>query len=193
MAIHPSIAARILQPVVADLLKTINERMTTMLPLYMCHKIVEASKITEIYKQHLDKDENQYIKLESGEISGFVASKEWMERHKPEVGGYFVKYADGYTSYSPAKAFEEGYTALPAKGDAMYALNALRQGKRVARHGWNGKGMWLELQVPDTHSKMTLPYIYLNYPASDVQPDIQRVPWVASQTDMLSNDWYVVE
>jgi hypothetical protein len=65
------------------------------------------------------------------------------------------------------------------------AISALKEGKRVSRTGWNGKGMWLELQVPDAHSKMTLPYVYLNYPRA-------RVPWLASQTDMLAEDWGIV-
>jgi len=41
--------------------------------------------------------------------------------------------------------------------DFGYALNTLRDGKKVAREGWNGKGMWLELQRPDENSKMTPP------------------------------------
>ncbi len=52
-----------------------------------------------------------------------------------------------------------------------------------ARAGWNGKGMFITLQVPDEHSKMTLPYIYIK----TVQGDL--VPWLASQTDMLADDW----
>ena len=67
------------------------------------------------------------------------------------------------------------------------AIEALKQGKKVARAGWNGKGMHLELQRPDAHSKMTLPYIYMYA----VQGD--NVPWLASQTDMLSEDWVTVE
>lgn len=63
------------------------------------------------------------------------------------------------------------------------ALALLKDGKRVARAGWNGKGMWLQLQRPDDHSKMTLPYIYM----STAQGDL--VPWLASQTDVLSEDW----
>ena len=72
------------------------------------------------------------------------------------------------------------------------ALEALEQGMRVAREGWNGKGMWLELQRPDANSKMTLPYIYINYPDDARVTPGARVPWLASQTDMLSNDWMVV-
>lgn len=67
------------------------------------------------------------------------------------------------------------------------ALTALRRGKAVTRAGWNGKGQFLELQVPDAHSKMTLPYIYI----TTVQGD--RVPWLASQTDLLADDWQVVD
>jgi hypothetical protein len=66
------------------------------------------------------------------------------------------------------------------------AIEYLKSGGRVAREGWNGKDMWLELQEPDTYSKMTLPYIFL------MTVDGNRVPWVASQTDMLTQDWDVV-
>lgn len=69
------------------------------------------------------------------------------------------------------------------------ALNTLKSGGTVSRAGWNGKGMWLELQRPDSNSKMTLPYIYLNYPECDAYPKGARVPWLASQTDLLSEDW----
>lgn len=71
------------------------------------------------------------------------------------------------------------------------ALGRLREGGRVSRLGWNGKGMWLALQVPDANSKMTLPYIYIEYPVGHTAyPQGCRVPWLASQTDILANDWY---
>ena len=66
------------------------------------------------------------------------------------------------------------------------AVEALKLGSRVVRDGWNGKGMFLELQRPDSMSKMTLPYIYM----STVQGDL--VPWLASQTDILSEDWSII-
>lgn len=78
------------------------------------------------------------------------------------------------------------------KMDFGNALHALKSGMRVQREGWNGKGLWLELQVPDAHSKMTLPYVYLNYPPDSANTPGARVPWVASQTDMLSEDWVIV-
>ena len=70
--------------------------------------------------------------------------------------------------------------------DIGSAVEALRGGQRVARSGWNGKGMWLELQRPDDNSKMTLPYVFM----STAQGDL--VPWLCSQTDLLATDWEVV-
>lgn len=63
------------------------------------------------------------------------------------------------------------------------ALAYLKEGRRVQRVGWNGKGMWLELQVPDEYSKMRRPYIFMS------PIDGELVPWVASQTDLLAEDW----
>ena len=76
------------------------------------------------------------------------------------------------------------------------ALEALKSGKRVARLGWNGRGIYIELQRPDEHSKMTLPYIYIvtNGLVTD-NPNAPKgvVPWLASQTDLLSEDWIIID
>lgn len=77
-------------------------------------------------------------------------------------------------------------------GSIGSAINALYAGARVRRRGWNGKGMWLKLQQPDEQSKMTLPYIYIEYPVGHAAyPQGSRVPWLASQTDLLANDWEI--
>lgn len=71
----------------------------------------------------------------------------------------------------------------------------LKAGGRATRLGWNGKGMTLNLQVPDEHSKMTLPYLYIEYPVNPdhhVYPQGCRVPWLASQADVLADDWLVL-
>ena len=74
------------------------------------------------------------------------------------------------------------------------ALEILKNGGMIRRDGWNGVGLWLELQEPDENSKMTLPYVFLNYPAgSTAYPEGARVPWLASQTDLLAEDWVGVE
>lgn len=70
------------------------------------------------------------------------------------------------------------------------ALNLLRNGKSIYRTGWNGKGMWVLLQTPDANSKMTQPYLYIEYPVGHpAYPKGARVPWLASQTDLLATDW----
>jgi hypothetical protein len=67
------------------------------------------------------------------------------------------------------------------------ALTLVKNGHKMTRIGWNGRDMWIEIQRPDTNSKMTLPYLFLNYPHGD------KVPWLASQTDMLQDDWMIYE
>lgn len=68
-----------------------------------------------------------------------------------------------------------------------HAIVILRQGGRVARSGWNGKNMYLEMQTPDANSKMTLPYIYMKTACGNF------VPWLASQTDILAGDWEFID
>lgn len=66
---------------------------------------------------------------------------------------------------------------------------------KFARKGWNGKGIYIQLQVPDEHSKMTMPYIYMvteNLKSDNPDAPRGRVPWLASQTDMLALDWICV-
>ena len=128
----------------------------------------------------------------------YIGTKEitaW-EQEKDGQPGYAVKYADGYISWSPKAAFEEAYRV--SEGDEQRltfgdAIHFLKAGKRVARHGWNGKGLWLEMQRPDERSKMTLPYLYLNYPNDSANTPGARVPWLASQTDILCEDWVLLE
>lgn len=72
------------------------------------------------------------------------------------------------------------------------ALHVMRAGGKVRRLGWNGVGMYIALQVPDETSKMTLPYIYMDttgLQTANLNAVKGRVPWLASQTDMLADDW----
>lgn len=76
------------------------------------------------------------------------------------------------------------------------AIEELKNGNRVARSGWNGKGIFIELQRPDKYSKMTSPYIFIDTTGLQTDnPDApkSRVPWLASQTDLLAEDYYVIE
>lgn len=83
-------------------------RVHIELPAYKSHKVVRAAKITRI-----DRSDGGGADLQFDEIGGhlFVDSA-WMQKHGPARGGYFVSYEDGYTSFSPKGAFEEGYARV---------------------------------------------------------------------------------
>lgn len=74
---------------------------------------------------------------------------------------------------------------MPESVSFEIVLSALREGRKAHRAGWNGAGQFVTLQTPDEHSKMTLPYLYLT------TVDGARVPWVASHTDLLAEDWVI--
>jgi hypothetical protein len=67
--------------------------------------------------------------------------------------------------------------------DFAWALRRLKHGARLTRSGWNGRGLWIALQRPDAQSKMSLPYLYMKTVGGDL------VPWLASQTNLLAEDW----
>lgn len=77
-----------------------------------------------------------------------------------------------------------------------WALEAMRHGHKVRRRGWNGKGIHIELQRPDANSKMTSPYIFIDTTGLQTENEDapkSRVPWLASQTDMLAEDWELAD
>lgn len=79
------------------------------LPKYRSHKKVWAVKIADIVN---DSDGGATITpLEEG-YTPFKVDAAYIKKHEPEVGGYYVVYEDGYKSWSPAKAFEAGYTRI---------------------------------------------------------------------------------
>jgi ABC-type branched-subunit amino acid transport system substrate-binding protein len=72
------------------------------------------------------------------------------------------------------------------------AIDLLRSGHRMARSGWNGKGMFLFYVKVWEHSS-TLPETYPTLPFLAMKTaDNKVVPWLASQTDMLATDWDIV-
>ena len=131
----------------------------------------------------------------------------------PEDAGYLVEYLDGgkanhpnhngYISWSPGGVFEKAYK--PVDGMPFgFAIACLKEGFKVARKGWNGKNMWL-IYVPGSDSIRPVagtPYsnagiieevnicghIDMFTAAAEMQPG-----WLASQADMLSNDWVLID
>lgn len=89
------------------------------MPQYLCHKKVWALKIKEIVfdsdiaeKENRDSDGRALITPEESSFVPFIVEADYVNKHKPQVGGYYVVYEGGYKSWSPAKEFEEGYSKI---------------------------------------------------------------------------------
>lgn len=85
------------------------------LPRYRCHKEVWALKIKSVENPTRPGDESdgsRIITPEDGRYAPFRVDHDYVRKHNPQPGGYYVVYADGYKSWSPAKAFEDGYTLI---------------------------------------------------------------------------------
>ena len=78
---------------------------------YKSHKTVEAFKIEGISGTY-GREHGAMLRDDAG---GEVhVSREYLDKHTPKTGGYYVRYPDGYESWSPADAFEGGYTEVPS-------------------------------------------------------------------------------
>ena len=117
----------------------------------------------------------------------------------PDDEGYRVVYPDGYVSWSPKSVFEEAYREI---GDAMdfgAAIRALKAGYKVARAGWNGKGQYVELASCISYKQADGAVINAEHDAignaalAFVGTSGVQLGWLASQADMLANDWRIVE
>lgn len=137
--------------------------------------------------------------------------------------GYLVEYKDGgkpnhsnfvgYISWSPKAAFEAAYRDIEGPVQALTfgdALHMLKLGKRVARAGWNGKGMWLSMSGPIEGRYIGADKFWSpnNAQYANAQPNGEAnvlpcitmktadgsilMGWLASQTDMLAEDWSVI-
>jgi hypothetical protein len=131
----------------------------------------------------------------------------------PQDTGCLVEYVDGgksndprhagYISWSPRDVFEKAYRKMGLLTFGL-AIEAMRKGLKVCRAGWNGRGMYVVLQkaypdgipinkntaeatgLPEGTLCRFLPYIMMK------TVDSSFVPWLASQTDILAEDWTVV-
>lgn len=118
--------------------------------------------------------------------------------------GYRVQYKDGYLSWSPKAVFEEAYRETGGMSFGV-AIEAAKMGMKIARKGWNGKGMWVVYRTgyPDgiPCNKNTADAVGISEGSLfKVQPYLQMKcvddsfqMWLASQSDILSDDWYIVE
>jgi hypothetical protein len=117
--------------------------------------------------------------------------------------GYYSKDAAGHTTWTPKATFERHFREV-SEGQAFGdAIDAMKRGRRVHRNGWNGKGMYLYMVPAGRYPPSTpaghaiaqdqgdnlvpyAPYIAMK----TVQGEV--VPWLASQTDVLAEDWIIL-
>jgi hypothetical protein len=79
-------------------------------PLYRCHKEVRAFRIDKVLR--VGAVMSAVLVPTQAHIDAVLVGPGYLEKHDPQPGGYFVVYADGYQSFSPAEAFEDGYTRI---------------------------------------------------------------------------------
>lgn len=129
----------------------------------------------------------------------------------PEEPGFLVEYTDGgkpnhpthegYISWSPETVFTPAYKPS-GQWDFGQALVMLKRGYKLQRKGWNGKGMWLILVPGSTGIRPVAGTPYSNAGLTenvDINPHIDMYTadgamqpgWLASQTDMLAEDWQI--
>lgn len=133
------------------------------------------------------------------------------ENENGEDKGWLVAYEDGgqantkeyagYISWSPDEVFNKAYRATDGLSFGL-AIEALKKGMKVARSGWNGKSMFLFLVDGSTFQVNRAPLnkfypegTIINYlPHIDMKTaDDKIVPWLASQTDVLADDWVICD
>lgn len=125
---------------------------------------------------------------------------------EPGEEGYLVEYPDslsnhpdfrGYISWSPKAVFEASYNSYTEGCTFGQATELLKSGLKLSRKGWNGKGMFLflvsggawdfECDIHGVDGLHTLPFICMK------TADGKLVPWLASQSDILAEDWVLAE
>ena len=159
---------------------------------YIGTKLINATPMTRLaYNQfrgwELPADEN-------GDDEGFLV--DYLDGGKANTPEFA-----GYVSWSPKDVFERAYKPLTSTFDFGEAVRRLKAGKLVAREGWNGKNMFLLLVPGSTFAVNRAPLLgifpegtQINYrPHIDMRTaDGEIVPWVASQSDVLCEDWVEV-
>lgn len=139
------------------------------------------------------------VRIEGEDFKNVIQPVEWPVPEGCSVEeGYKVRYADGYVSWSPKEVFEEAYRPTDCMNFGL-AIEAAKKGKKIARRGWNGKGQYVELATnisyiaPDGAIANPRHEAIGNRALAFCGTSGVQLGWLASQADMLADDWLIVE
>ena len=116
----------------------------------------------------------------------------------PADEGYLVRYSDGYESWSPEKQFNEAYRPCHNMTFGI-AIEMIKRGFKVARKGWNGKKQYIQLATAISYKSMDGDVVNCEHESignkaiAFVGTSGVQMGWLASQADMLAEDWVIVE
>lgn len=160
------------------------------MPMYIGTKLVKAEPAHRFWMPDGEKVIVPYSEDRPQKVADAVACD----------NGYKIVYQpDGYESWSPREVFETAYRCTDGMNFGL-ALEAAKMGKKITRKGWNGKGMYVflahgmdfhtdaDLNELDDQDVEVLDCLVMRTATGAFCPG-----WLASQTDMLADDWYIVE
>lgn len=158
---------------------------------YIGTKIVQAAPAV----RYLMKDGNNWV-IEKDDHLALAQVN--MEDVVAWEDAYVVVYKDGYSSWSPEAVFEEAYRETTGMPFGL-AIEAAKKGKKIARAGWNGKSQYVELAYCISYKNNAAEIVNVNHcnigskALAFVGTSGVQMGWLASQADMLADDWYIVE
>lgn len=153
-------------------------------------EVIEMIGLNDSVK-HLSWSEYEKLADENKKLKIFTLEGTMMA----SIGDWIIKGVNGEAYPCKPDIFEKTYE-IDSKitvNTFSIALEALKKGKSVQRVGWNGNGLKVKAQFPDENSKMTLPYLYIEYPQDSKTTPGARCPWLASQTDLMAEDWVILD
>jgi len=175
-------------------------------------KVIEAIKVTKEELQNVmnkcsyvsvgEADRKNIESYKDEDIVGVIAGNiDNVFKDACELEDYDVNVVDNPDCWFVFKPEKHGYIDLYGTFSFGVAIDLLKLGYRVARKGWNGKNMFLFL-VPGSKFKVSRPPLLGIYPEGTeitYQPHIDMktaqdtvVPWLASQSDVLAEDWVTI-
>ena len=154
-------------------------------------KIVQAEPACRLTLQKLGGPE-MVVTVEEVEANIEAAEESGLGLVRKQEGYKVVYEPDGYESWSPKEVFEAAYRRTDGMNFGL-ALEAAKMGKRIARKGWNGKGMYVEvsdLRFGEAHSSGDVRFLCLIDTNANKKTDLC---WQPAMEDIFADDWYIVE